>query len=619
MLAEGDRIERYTVRATLGQGGMAVVYRVQHAQLGSDHALKLLTVSKPGVRRRLLKEGQAQAQLRHPNIVAVTDVLEVHGAPALVMEFVDGPDLSVWLHENRPDLATATTIFLGILAGVSRAHSAGLIHRDLKPGNVLMAPDGAGGWLPKVADFGLVKALDAEGEGQTRTGVGMGTPAFMAPEQYRSAKDTDARTDIFSLGCILYWLVCGRPPFVGDDLFELMSRIHEAGYPPPKRVVPDLPEAIDMAIRGCLEPDRDRRIQTCDTLLAVLRGEAQWAPAPLVDGHTMDFEGLDALGHTPAAAAAPGDFAAIRAAETLHAGPAPQTPTKGAGHTVDFGGLESSPARPRAPGSATPAVAAWSPRPQSRSAGGAALHAAETHRAQNPTAVPAGTEDSLTTLDPEASPTPVPDAVGIAEPPGAAERAPARPQPTRGPIWLAGAALAMTLGGLVAWTTGVFDADTPNERRPDEVASPAGAAAPSSASKASTNVGPPLPDVDEPAASPAVPPAVGARREATESNTAARKEPAPPAPSPAAGPMEPAAPPVSTAPPSDTTLAVEGGGLVRFVRDGVAHRPGAVQPGTYAINATFGGAQPRPAGSVTIAEGESITLHCNALLKTCAP
>ena len=200
----GDIVERYQVESMLGEGGMAVVYAVRHTTLGTKHALKLLTLSNPKIRERLIREGKVQAGLQHPNVVTVTDVLDVDGAPALLMEKIDGPDLQTWLHEHTPDLNQARHVFDCILSAMEHAHSLNIVHRDLKPANVLMAQNHQGQWIPKVTDFGLAKALARDADpSSTRTGQPMGTPAYMSPEQVRDAKNVDQRTDIFALGCIL--------------------------------------------------------------------------------------------------------------------------------------------------------------------------------------------------------------------------------------------------------------------------------------------------------------------------------------------------------------------------------------------------------------------------------
>ncbi|MCB9778466.1 MAG: serine/threonine protein kinase [Alphaproteobacteria bacterium] len=281
MLEPGQQIDRYLVEDVLGEGGMAVVYRVRHATLGSPHALKLLTVVGTSVQSRLLQEGRVQAGLRHENIVAVHDVVEVAGRPGLVMEWIDGPDMEAWLQAERPTVDQALAVFDGVLRGVGRAHAAGLVHRDLKPGNVLLARTDRG-LLPKVADFGLAKALAApdSADHRTRTGATMGTPGYMAPEQVRNAADVDQRADIWALGCILYRMVIGRPPFVARDTIELLNAICDARYSRPRDLRPELPDAVADAIEGCLVPERDDRIPDCATLAAVLSGEQPWRVEP---------------------------------------------------------------------------------------------------------------------------------------------------------------------------------------------------------------------------------------------------------------------------------------------------------------------------------------------------
>jgi len=268
-IAPGTQVDRYAVEALIGRGGMAVVYRVRHQQLGSVHAMKVITLPSPQIQQRLLQEGKAQSGLRHPNVVAVTDVVEVNGCPALVMELIDGPALDTLLGDGPLTLAQADDIARGILAGVAAAHRAGLIHRDLKPANVMLAmPDGR--LVPKVTDFGLAKSIagDQVGSGvKTRTGVTMGTPAYMAPEQIRDSKNVDTRADVFSLGAVLYELVTGQRPFQGDDTFELFAAITSGDFVPPRQLVPDLPEHIERAILGALRVDPEERTASCEALL----------------------------------------------------------------------------------------------------------------------------------------------------------------------------------------------------------------------------------------------------------------------------------------------------------------------------------------------------------------
>lgn len=280
-LEPGQIVDRYQIDAVLGRGGMAVVYRVKHLQLGSWHALKILTLPGAGLRERLLQEGRLQASLQHPNIVSVTDVLDFGGAPALVMEYVDGPTLDQWLGTHKPTFEEVDAIFRAIVAGVAAAHDRGLVHRDLKPANVLMMPT-PGGVIPKVADFGLAKALAEDSSlKQTRSGVTMGTPQYMAPEQIRDAKNVDSRADVFSLGCILYELVAGHPPFQGEDLLAIFNNVAQGRYRPLQELVPDAPPRYVAAISGCLEVDREKRLPSCGALFEVFGGASVSGFVPL--------------------------------------------------------------------------------------------------------------------------------------------------------------------------------------------------------------------------------------------------------------------------------------------------------------------------------------------------
>ncbi len=275
LLSQGESVDRYVVEGVLGEGGMAVVYRLRHKTLGSTHALKVLKVDRADIRARLVTEGQLQASLRHPNIVAVNDVLDVKGRTGLLMELVEGPSLYEWLYHNNPPLSQGLEIFRGILAGVSRAHRAGLVHRDLKAANVLL-DSSDGKVIPKVTDFGLAKVLDEGGNHtQTRTGMALGTPRYMAPEQIRNSKEVDARADVFALGCLLYRFACGRDPFENDDTFALFESICHGRYPAPEVLNPGIPASVRAAIVGSLAVDRELRIPDCDTLLAVLDGETK--------------------------------------------------------------------------------------------------------------------------------------------------------------------------------------------------------------------------------------------------------------------------------------------------------------------------------------------------------
>lgn len=264
-------LERYRLLRRLGGGAIGTVYVAEHVELGSRHAIKLLQVQDDDGVQRLLTEGRVQATLRHPNVVVVTDVVRSQGRVALVMELVDGPDLAAFLVDNRPlDLELVDALAEGILLGMRAAHAAGVLHRDLKPANILMAWTDER-WTPKVADFGLAKhALDAAGA--TRTGQIMGTPAYMAPEQARDAKNVDERADVFSLGCILYELATGERAFPGADVFSVLAAVASGRFRPVVELR-DVPERMRAAIDGALQIDPRIRIATVQELLDVWRGD----------------------------------------------------------------------------------------------------------------------------------------------------------------------------------------------------------------------------------------------------------------------------------------------------------------------------------------------------------
>lgn len=268
----GRIIERYVVEGVLGSGGMASVYLLRHRHLGTHHALKVLTTLGPNAELRLMLEGRVQAALRHPNIVAVTDILEVDGTPGLLMEYVAPPSLAVWLDQHQPSVEEAESLFRGIVDGVRHAHRYGLVHRDLKPSNVLLARYEGEGLVPKVADFGLAKLLsdDPANAGQTRSGLTMGTPQYMAPEQFRDAKKVDRRADMFSLGCVLYELLAGRPPFAWTDFITLYNQILARDYP---RLPASVPQRLVDAVEALLEPERDARLSDCEGLISLLDGK----------------------------------------------------------------------------------------------------------------------------------------------------------------------------------------------------------------------------------------------------------------------------------------------------------------------------------------------------------
>ncbi len=268
----GTTVGSYRVKQRLGQGGVGSVYRVEHTVLGTQHALKVLTLPNECARKRLLAEGQIQARLRHPNLVAVRDVVDVGGHPGLLLDLVEGPTLARLLASGPLPVAAIGALGAGILKGMARAHAEGLVHRDLKPANVLVEVSDEG-LLPKVADFGLARD-EAQDSSVTASGASLGTPRYMAPEQVRDPRDVDARSDVWALGVVLYELCCGFPPFEKQDLLELYSDIAAGRYPPLAERRPGLPERWLDAVDAALQVDREARPADAGALLAMW-GEAE--------------------------------------------------------------------------------------------------------------------------------------------------------------------------------------------------------------------------------------------------------------------------------------------------------------------------------------------------------
>ncbi|MEQ1508457.1 MAG: serine/threonine-protein kinase, partial [Myxococcota bacterium] len=366
LIQSGTVIDRYTVDGVIGEGGMAIVFRVHHNALGTVHALKVLTVSSAGIRDRLRQEGRFQAKLQHPNIVAVTDVLEVGGTDGLILEYVDGPSLDRLMHDQRLTWDQIDALVPGILAGVAAAHREGVIHRDLKPANVLLKPI-EGGYLPKVADFGLAKAFGGSdpGMGRTRTGATMGTPHYMSPEQVRDAKNVGPRSDLFALGAILYEMVCAKRAFGGEDLLDIFNAIATGRYTPIRELAPDAPERMVLAIHAALQVDPQQRPETVEALAALWGVELNpfmSMSMPPSFAASQSVRAIPPESRTWAAETLAGEAAAEAAAEALRSTPPPSSASRGSSSRGSRGAGAASRSGVRAsssPPSSAPVGAAW--------------------------------------------------------------------------------------------------------------------------------------------------------------------------------------------------------------------------------------------------------------------
>jgi serine/threonine-protein kinase len=271
------QIPGYEVEAVLGRGGMGVVYRARHLRLGRPVALKMALAGShagPNERERFRCEALAVAALRHPNVVQVYDVGDADGRPFFTMELMEGGSLARKL-AGAPQPARQAAALLATLAGaVQKAHEAGVIHRDLKPGNVLLTADGT----PKVADFGLARRLDAD-ERLTLSGAVVGTPSYTAPEQARGDRGAvGPRTDVYALGAILYECLTGRPPFRAGTAAATLQQVLADEPVAPRRLNPQVPRDLETICSKCLRKESSLRYATADALnedlTRFLRGDA---------------------------------------------------------------------------------------------------------------------------------------------------------------------------------------------------------------------------------------------------------------------------------------------------------------------------------------------------------
>ncbi|MGD0527038.1 MAG: serine/threonine-protein kinase [Polyangiaceae bacterium] len=258
---------KYRVDRVLGVGGMGVVVAAHHMQLDDKVAIKFLlpqAMTNSEAVARFDREARAAVRIRSEHVARVIDVGKLeNGAPYMVMEYLEGRDLSQWLSQNgRLPIHQAVDFLLQACEAIAEAHAMGIVHRDLKPANLycIRRPDGA--LSIKVLDFGISKLTDpaSGGMGMTRTQAIMGSPYYMSPEQMESSKAVDPRADIWALGVILYELITGRVPFQGEAITELVLHIVTTQPPPiAAQLRPDVPLALEQVILRCLEKDRTRR------------------------------------------------------------------------------------------------------------------------------------------------------------------------------------------------------------------------------------------------------------------------------------------------------------------------------------------------------------------------
>ncbi len=255
--------ERYQDIQLAGEGAMGTVYRAVDPRLGRTIALKLLKGGDPSLARRFISEARAQARIQHEHVCRVYEAGQADGEPYIVMQFIDGEPLS---HVSEQlTLEQQVKLLQEVAKAVHEAHRLGMIHRDLKPGNILVEHHEDGTWKPYVVDFGLARQV--EDQGQTQTGEVLGTPAYMSPEQANGdVHSLDRRSDVYSLGATLYDVIAGRPPFISDTPWKLMLMLALEDAPPLGTVKPGVPKDIETIVMKCLEREPARRYDSARAL-----------------------------------------------------------------------------------------------------------------------------------------------------------------------------------------------------------------------------------------------------------------------------------------------------------------------------------------------------------------
>jgi serine/threonine-protein kinase len=353
---------------------MGAVYLAEHPEIGRKVAVKVLRAElsrDAQLLTRFLNEARAANAIRHPNIIEILDSgTTPDGQPYLVMELLEGETLAARLRRlQRLSLSEALEIGYQTASAVGAAHKKAIVHRDLKPDNLFLIADenSPGRERVKVLDFGIAK-LQAQSEmAQTRTGTVMGTPAYMSPEQCLGNRELDARSDVYSLGIILFEMICGRPPFVSTGFGELVDMHLNQPPPSPRSLVPELPAEVEGLILAALAKKPEARTQTMGELQAALKSAAEGRK---VGVSTPDFGGrtlpLHAAAGPPAPAGSPATTFTTGIGERVE-----QLPARSGSRRLIVGGVMAAGAgaialallRPRAPAPVVSAAQVTPPRP----------------------------------------------------------------------------------------------------------------------------------------------------------------------------------------------------------------------------------------------------------------
>jgi serine/threonine protein kinase len=343
-LPPGTALGRYEIRRIIGRGGMGCVYEAVHRDLKKRVAIKTLLPSlaaSPDARTRFLREGESASRIRHPHVVDVTDVGAEGSISYLVMEYLEGEDLSKLIaRQGELPVSQMADIMLPVAAAISAAHDMGVIHRDLKPENIFLSKSTVGSVHPKVLDFGISKVTgDRNTIVLTGTGATFGTTFYLPPEQLQGARQADAKSDQYALGTIIYECVTGHRAFEGTNLYGVMKDIAEGRYISPRSRRQDLPEAVEAIVMRAMSLEPAERFASVKELGAALlkfsspSGRILWEPTfTVLPEHT----GLE-----PTEPPTTGGTMILPPYLAANLRPAKTPPVRNAGDPMPFGSLST--------------------------------------------------------------------------------------------------------------------------------------------------------------------------------------------------------------------------------------------------------------------------------------
>src|SRR5882724_2869896 len=276
--SENDVIAgKYRVERVIGRGGMGVVVAAWHLELDQRVALKFLLpdlVERGESAERFRREARAAARIKSEHVARVIDVGTWEGAPYMVMEYLDGRDLGSELRERGSlPIQDCVDYVLQAIEAVAEAHALGIVHRDLKPENLFLTRRVDGSRTIKVLDFGISKSIilgSIDQPSLTRTATIMGSPFYMSPEQMRTPRNVDVRSDIWALGAILYDLIGGQPPYVAETIPQLCALMLESDPSPLRQLRPEVPSELEAVVAGCLVKDMNKRYSSVAELAQAL-------------------------------------------------------------------------------------------------------------------------------------------------------------------------------------------------------------------------------------------------------------------------------------------------------------------------------------------------------------